>query len=347
MVDIFFHIGPHKTGTSYLQKKFFENAELLKEHGFTYPVDDISSGLPGHHKWAHMIKGRPEKRKLAAEEIATVARGSKALLLSSEIFSLVNETAWRELQEQLYPDHKFIFILFLRKRSDSIYSMWQEKIKWGSKETLQEYVGTCEKDAYQNPQMNIMSILERLPCEDTDYSRIAVYDNLTENSIDIFEFFCEKILGISGWKSRTPSKIGRVNASFDYAFIEVLRLLNSIYIEDSERPTDKLRNTVFTLYSNNDEIRNKINEFRNILSGYKRDLDLSYLDTQYSGFDRQLMKKYGTSVINAKENDPFDINHISKPNIKNYVEIPDDDYPRIRSVIEEFYDNILSMSVAR
>lgn len=92
------HIGAPKTGSTFLQRVFFENREALRGHGLLYP--DASLRGFGHHDIAFLLSGgypawaTPQDRPL--DEIArglsaAVANHSGSVLLSSEDFFLFPE----------------------------------------------------------------------------------------------------------------------------------------------------------------------------------------------------------------------------------------------------------------
>lgn len=135
----FVHIGAPKTGTTFLQKVFFDNREALAAEGLLYP--DVSLRGYGHHDLAFLLAGgypewaTPAERTLSElqTDLAAQAKVARAdLLLSSEDFylcpapqalhDLLNVTGCLNGREP-------VVIVYLRRQDDAHESWYNQTIK--------------------------------------------------------------------------------------------------------------------------------------------------------------------------------------------------------------------------
>jgi hypothetical protein len=133
MGDLYFHIGLHKTGTTYLQSFFKKNTALLKENGIDF--------YDRYFRLQALFEPFVEKDVrygLAdiAEEISAL-RSSK-LLVSSENLShfLLNEQNLRTFREAFRNDTVHI-LLFLRRQDFLKESIFGEAVKHFHTGTIQ------------------------------------------------------------------------------------------------------------------------------------------------------------------------------------------------------------------
>lgn len=91
---LFIHIGPHKTGTSSLQRFLFSNRRVLLKRGVIYPTSHLA-GRHAHHRIAFSVLGKvdPDDQRVPSRdaEIEPVldeirSSGADTAILSSEAF---------------------------------------------------------------------------------------------------------------------------------------------------------------------------------------------------------------------------------------------------------------------
>ncbi len=78
---LFLHAGTVKTGTTYLQKTFYENRDLFREYGITYlPVDEFNLSLPRYANAKFLYEADP------SDDIRTLIKSAAIsdLLVSEE-----------------------------------------------------------------------------------------------------------------------------------------------------------------------------------------------------------------------------------------------------------------------
>jgi len=147
---VIFHIGAHKTGTTYLQSFFSLQADKLNSVGIDYPYTEPShvtdSGasvgnvvkILSQHKLLKQKTGISNNSSLAknwssdaTERLLTVAKSSKynTILFSSEGMSVLPEQTFLDIYEKFNVHFNIEFILFVRDPFDYYYSAWRQIIK--------------------------------------------------------------------------------------------------------------------------------------------------------------------------------------------------------------------------
>lgn len=145
------HIGAPKTGSTFLQRVFYENREALRGQGLLYPDTNIRGF--GHHDIAFLIAGGyPEWATaqdkplavLADSLAADVARHAGPVLLSSEIFYLLPAPeALKDLLEKTgaLSGRQPRIIVYLRPQDDAQESWYNQRVKaQGETGTIEESV---------------------------------------------------------------------------------------------------------------------------------------------------------------------------------------------------------------
>jgi len=127
---LYLHIGPHKTGTTALQRALHGNARYLVNNGYYYPVNGRGVGRFGenefgHHMYADAIVNNKESRAvlMLEKEIRSVPWH---IILSSENF------IWHRNPRALYDrlhDFDIFVVFFIRRQDELIESFYQQQIK--------------------------------------------------------------------------------------------------------------------------------------------------------------------------------------------------------------------------
>jgi hypothetical protein len=133
------HIGAPKTGTTLLQKLFFDNRLRLLERGILYP--DVSLRGYGHHDLAFLLAGgypewaTPQPRpliELTAELRASAQAHTGDLLISSENFFLFPAPhALRRLLDETgaLEGRRPLIVVYLRRQDAAHESWYNQSIK--------------------------------------------------------------------------------------------------------------------------------------------------------------------------------------------------------------------------
>jgi hypothetical protein len=138
MAKLFLHIGPHKTGTTYIQKYCFENRNQLLSLGVNYPnpgrLEKVSPY--GHHEAVEKVKTL-EQNEL--DEYFAQYVGSAITLVSSENFDRLSLEEIKKLGKSL--SRLDVRIIYYRRNClDLLPSWWQLHVKHGAVYSLHEFI---------------------------------------------------------------------------------------------------------------------------------------------------------------------------------------------------------------
>jgi len=134
--NIYIHIGPHKTGTTTIQRGLWINRERLLKNGYLCPRSgSMSHSTIAHHNLAWEL--RQVRRfnendgtwKDALDEIFHL-NAPENVILSSEEFTNFSEQHIRELKNLLGSFQVFV-ICYLRRQDLLLQSIWSEITKNG------------------------------------------------------------------------------------------------------------------------------------------------------------------------------------------------------------------------
>jgi hypothetical protein len=217
------HIGPHKTGTTYLQHAFTRLRPELAARGVLYP-HKWGNGEHGHHDLP-LALAQPHGTSMTEAFEALNRSGTDTVLLSSETFSYSSAADIRRLHGLLGGEPATV-AFYCRRWSELIPSCWQESVKHGSLNTMPEYVLDCLGDPAVSPIVNFSHILDRYAAVfGADAIRIASYNSILEAGEDLLTHFCRSFLS---WDDPPPMGLGKVNTSLDIVDSEIIRTLNAL-----------------------------------------------------------------------------------------------------------------------
>jgi hypothetical protein len=223
MPQYIFHIGPHKTGSTYLQNTFCALRSELAKRGISYPTI-WQTFLTGHHALAAELRAK----KLDALRAGFQSLSSENIVVfSSEEFSTLDLGSLTILKE-LVGSNKVKIIFYCRRWSELLPSCWQEDIKQGSSDTLPEYYTPHLADPLRSNILNFCLVLDRFASIfGIEAINIVSYNNLSERKEDLFKKFLSEILNVQedGLAIPPPSF---PNASLDYLDVEIIRVLNTL-----------------------------------------------------------------------------------------------------------------------
>ena len=217
------HIGPHKTGTTYLQHGFTRLRPALAARGVLYP-HRWGNGEHGHHDLPPAL-AQPDDGSLPAAFEVFNRSGAHAVLLSSETFTYASDAEVRRLHALLGGEPATV-VFYARRWSELIPSCWRESVKHGSLVTLPEYVLACLADPTMSPIVNFCQVLDRYAAVFGAGSiRMVSYNGVLEADEDLLSHFCRAFLS---WPDLPPIGLGRVNPSLDMVDSEIIRTLNTL-----------------------------------------------------------------------------------------------------------------------
>jgi hypothetical protein len=220
------HVGPHKTGTTYLQLSFRKLRKELAARGTIFPECwQLASGPPGQVPLVSKL--RNGQIDLLIPEFATLlASGADRILISSEDISDLDRAALARLRD-LTAGHPIQIIFYVRRWSELMPSAWQETIKHGHYQTLPEFMLTHLERPEESRLLNFDMRLSVF-CEifgDASVTLVS-YNELRDRNIDLFQHFAGTFLG---WlNAPTAERLRASNTSRAPAEAELLRALNAM-----------------------------------------------------------------------------------------------------------------------
>ncbi|QDG36257.1 hypothetical protein FJN13_16215 [Alteromonas mediterranea] len=241
MKKLFIHIGPHKTGSTYIQKNLSENRNELNKSGITYPERLIGPQW-GHHKLVERIRARDSN-----DIIDLFAKAEEHVFLSSENFEDLAEDDI-EFFKSLLADYSVEIIFFKRSYSKLLVSAWQESVKQGESGNWSEFLLTHTLKPFRSQILNSSSVIEKWE-KIADKVHVFDYDAILHQGLDIVKAMCDKVLGVN-----IPVTPSSVNKSMHLADIELIRILNHRYQNKTGRhPRTIIRDAYLKLKADKNE----------------------------------------------------------------------------------------------
>ena len=124
------HIGPHKTGTTYLQSCFLALSHEMQSSGVLYSTDWQADRGPGHADLARRI--RTGRDIVLETEFASLSKSAyETILISAENLSPL-APAHIQYLKNLIGDQQTQIVFYIRRPAELLFSTWQEGVKHGS-----------------------------------------------------------------------------------------------------------------------------------------------------------------------------------------------------------------------
>jgi hypothetical protein len=237
------HVGPHKTGTTYLQLRFDAARERLRHSGVAYPIEwSVGPSSPSHRKLFLDIRAANVSHLSSMFE--QIARsGVEDVLISAEDLNHLEEKELGYLREALGGDQAVV-IFYCRRWSELLPSLWQERVKHGLDETFPEFFATHISKPLASPVLNFAYALNKYArAFGRENVRIVSYSNVCDDRLDLAEHFFDTFLP----KHRAvldglpPMADARPNTSLPMVDIEVMRALNSFHAMNGGKTGPELR----------------------------------------------------------------------------------------------------------
>lgn len=237
MTRFVIHIGPHKTGTTYIQETLAAQRDTLLQRGICVPsVWNAAPGLPSHMQLAWAI--RNQNLTLIQEQLQEIlAQRHAYVVISCEALSRLDQEQIAQFR-QLLGSAPAQVVYYVRPWPERLPSLWQETVKFGHTVTLPEYL-TEQLTGYDTSELRDTAMLDRFATVFGSANiRVVAYSHLIERNIDIAGHFLASFLGLSGLQ--LPAA-GRPNQSLPIADTELIRALNAIHLRRGGERSPALR----------------------------------------------------------------------------------------------------------
>jgi hypothetical protein len=218
------HIGPHKTGTTYLQAAFQAMRSTLLERGILYPELWQGADKLGHHRLAQRLRTKADEG-LIGEFTSLNGKRYDTILISAEDLADLGTDSIAYFKSLLGGAEARV-IFYCRRWGELLPSGWQEMIKHGHTITFPEFLSEHAVNSFGSHVINFGHTLARY-VEQFGLPHISLvsYSNIVDSGRDLFTHFCQEFLS---WDNALVPQHGKVNISLDPVEVEIIRALNAI-----------------------------------------------------------------------------------------------------------------------
>jgi hypothetical protein len=234
-MQVIFHVGPHKTGTTAIQSFLQSNRAQLIESGVYVPRSSTDS--PGNHEIPWLLRGWDLGLIGATDNTITlenyvgrtldtaVAGGCDSVLLSSEAFSLLDLGQWKDVLAAFHAqstssEHtSFRVVSYLRDPDEYIRSQYKTLVLLGLPDEFDEV-----RESLRSHFRAAHELIRSLPNELDGISDVMELDYVGHGLVREFctALFPDTIFHIDEVHE------ARVNESFDSLAVEVMRQGNAL-----------------------------------------------------------------------------------------------------------------------
>ncbi len=232
------HVGPHKTGTTYIQQMLAALHDTLLARGTYVPsIWDAAPGLPSHMKLAWAIRNR-DFALVQRQVHEMLGQRYNTVVISCEALSRLDPEQVVRLR-QLLGTAPVEVVYYVRRSPERLPSLWQETVKHGHTMTFSEFV------AWELRRHDIFAAWDTAVLDGfstvfgAGQVKVVSYSYLVDNSIDIASHFLSTFLNLHDIE--LPD-VGRPNVSFSAWNIELIRALNAIHAKQGGERSPALRN---------------------------------------------------------------------------------------------------------
>ena len=220
MNTIFLHVGPHKTGTTALQKFMLDNQSNLFKQNLVYPKRYIQ--IFGHHKFRENIVNRD----ISDDDIAFFNETDNNFLLSSEDYISLSKEDFEYLKQR-FENFEIKIIYTWRRASLKLYSIWQEVIKHGGTvdffQYYHEHLARPGTSQMLSPDLKLATLSQVFGNQNVS---VLDYESSVATNTLMNDFL--KLMGIEWDESfeQSQKSAESENRSMTLADVEIVRALN-------------------------------------------------------------------------------------------------------------------------
>jgi len=216
------HIGPHKTGSTYLQASFQQWTPQLRERGILYPQQWLDERAPGHlHLYARLRAGGDSELEREFAELNSSEY--RLILLSSEDLARLPADGIAHLKS-LLGDSSVTIVFYCRRWSEILPSGWKEQIKQGSVLAFPEFMAAHLANPFASNMINYSNVLDRYAdAFGKESISIVSYNSVIERQGNLAAHFFKTFLK---WPNSPLTDNSYLNVSLQDVDIELIRIMN-------------------------------------------------------------------------------------------------------------------------
>ncbi len=286
MSTIYLHVGPHKTGTTYLQKLWENNTESLAKNRLLYPkIFYTANGQ--HHFVTHLLANNFDETFQQAVEFLNAAE--EDIILSSENFSVLKKEQFATIRKVL-AGKEIKVVYYYRHSTQRFLSKWQETIKQGERHSFYEYYTKHNLKPFQSNELNPLLLLDMLS-QVFGKKNIHIVDyKQAYSQLSMMKEF-EKIMHR---ENVIPDANETVNSMSNLADIEIIRVLNYKAFKSGILKQSNVREVynmlIYKNILNTEKVKEKIFKYSTLLK-----LGNTQVDRQIHS---NMEKQYGSNFVN-------------------------------------------------
>lgn len=284
------HIGPHKTGSTYLQYTFGRNRDWLGGHGILYPNQwRLSERYPVHRR---LVDDLEEGNATLEKNFSALhASPSPVVLISSEDLSELSVNHLRYLRDllQLNPIR---IVFYCRSWASLVYSSWKMLVNQGNPYILPDIVLDHLVDPVKSDVVNFDIVIGRYAeVFGKDNINIISYDFVGGSGLDLAGQFLTDVVGL---RQLPPVRLPAVNVSADHLDTELLRALNALEYARTDRRSPRLRQVYFQKRKELAPDIERITRYMNMTRG---DIEIDETSEPLENLHHALFTRYGSCLI--------------------------------------------------
>lgn len=236
---VFLHVGPPKTGTSFLQAAWFQHRDELAAQGVLYPgaqaMDQFRASAVVLDKTRVTERMSPRDRRTWDTLTTAVRDWDGDAILSSEHYAIAGEPGARTVLARLHEIAEEVHLVATcRDLARQLPAAWQQSVKQGNDTTFDTFWRDLADDATGGfwRAQDLPAMLERwstgLPAE---HVHLVVHARPGAATSPLWDRVCR----VTGVDPGILRPVARANESLGVVQIEVLRRANAELPADRDR----------------------------------------------------------------------------------------------------------------
>ncbi|UPW20074.1 hypothetical protein M0C34_07370 [Agarivorans sp. TSD2052] len=291
MNKLYLHVGPHKTGTTLIQKFLLDNKNTLFRNNLVYPQRFIK--FFGHHQFRDLVANK----SLSKDDVNFINDKPHDFLLSSEDFISLGKSDF-EYIKSLFDKKEIVVVYTWRRASYKMYSIWQEVIKHGGTDIFSDYfhehIAKPGRSQMLSPDLKISmfcSVFGKNNVKIIDYERSSSENSLLRDFLSAVSI---------PWRDDfllADDNPHAVNKSLDVLDVEIIRALNEVFYREFNLQGSKVRDCYGRL---NTPDNAQLHELKGIIASYQYEINIGdYLID--SRAEQVLSSKFSANILNYQE----------------------------------------------
>ncbi len=267
-------MGPHKTGSTYIQKRLHENKQALQNAGLSYP--DVYYLFFGHHYLLNALNGNESSSRIRKNFDSKIDLKNN-VIISSENFISLTKNGLVKLKE-VFEDYEVFLVYYIRRPSLRMLSRWHEEVKQGGIVSAESYfVNHLFRPMQSTEVNNFRHVNIAASVFGRDAIRLVDYDTaLAENNMLSFVFFA------MGSEAVIPDVGESVNKMVSLSEIEIIRFINYRASLLGTLNGSNVREKFYAVY---EHMGGKVDRLKSKIEGHSYEIKLGNV-----GFDKAIQE---------------------------------------------------------